>query len=503
MPHAKSKTLIAAEWLWSHRGKNLWWTPNVLTQANPDPTSPKLEVVEAVSIFRYLEEKGLVFSSNQNDRTVFCLHEAKEQEWSDFISELKTKQRRDSGVRSLLVIVETGALAYVFWMLADFFQNSDRPWYNSALIFVAIFLLGGSIAYTVLSGFPNKQIIFGVFILTMAGILSLKFVQSHSLHAKETMLGNLPIHSGKLKVSLCFECTTNDPIVSAFASNFRTLCNPVRFGPFGFKSASVYNYVPVQSNYVAMKCSAPPTEISAPLSALVEANWPTQSSSNSPLQDLVHCFQTPNLSIAFFFSTRTNEANIPYVPNFPLPVFNNKLGGVLQLNGGHQVSISEADLFTVSSDATDPIISFWSENDQVTISWQCTIPADAWNGKRQMASIRDLGGAELIICLKNFPISRRAAIKPKVVALAFDQVTIKPDNFFGWPRPFQPRPIPEKIKEKINSMFPDGPPRMPADMSNWVVIRNPKGLPPINMISPEQGAYAAILPETVKFQLVQ
>src|ERR1039457_595993 len=79
--------------MWSHRGKNIWWTPLVLTAENKnDPTSPKLTMVEAISIFKILEEAGLIFPFVQRGQTVFLLHESKTQEWDAFIEHLQKQE---------------------------------------------------------------------------------------------------------------------------------------------------------------------------------------------------------------------------------------------------------------------------------------------------------------------------------------------------------------------------------------------------------------------------
>jgi hypothetical protein len=83
----KSNLLLAAEWMWSHRGENLYWRPNVLTDSNPDPDAPKITMVEAESIFRYLEDKGLLHQGHNNGHPAFFLEEAKTQEWESFLSE--------------------------------------------------------------------------------------------------------------------------------------------------------------------------------------------------------------------------------------------------------------------------------------------------------------------------------------------------------------------------------------------------------------------------------
>lgn len=92
MPREKTKTIIAVEWLWSHRGKNILWSPGVLTAANEkDATAPKLTLVEAVSIFERLKERGLILQRGEQStgNPTFILHESKEHEWRTFIAELE------------------------------------------------------------------------------------------------------------------------------------------------------------------------------------------------------------------------------------------------------------------------------------------------------------------------------------------------------------------------------------------------------------------------------
>jgi len=80
----KSSTLIAVEWIWSHKG--LYWRPSVLIDGlNKDPSAPKLTIAEAISIFKYLEEKGLIIPIVESGSRAYLLHEAKEQEWNAFI----------------------------------------------------------------------------------------------------------------------------------------------------------------------------------------------------------------------------------------------------------------------------------------------------------------------------------------------------------------------------------------------------------------------------------
>jgi len=84
-----SKLRTAAMWLWERRGNNLFWRPQVLSVSNPDPTSPKLNLVEAQSIFRLLEEKQLIFPGPASDgRMAYYINEVKEKEWNTFLNGL-------------------------------------------------------------------------------------------------------------------------------------------------------------------------------------------------------------------------------------------------------------------------------------------------------------------------------------------------------------------------------------------------------------------------------
>jgi hypothetical protein len=97
----KSNTLIAVEWLWSLRGANIWLRPGVLTAENKDPASPNLTIVEAISIFKYLQEKGLIFPAAREGCPGFCLHEAKIQEWNAFIRYLEKLEHNKKSVANL------------------------------------------------------------------------------------------------------------------------------------------------------------------------------------------------------------------------------------------------------------------------------------------------------------------------------------------------------------------------------------------------------------------
>jgi hypothetical protein len=98
----KSNILIAVEWLWSHRGKNMYWRPHVLTPENTgDPSAPKLTTVEAASVFKLLMEKGLMFTGvDDKGAPAFWLHEAKVQEWNAFLENLKKQENSTTPLHS-------------------------------------------------------------------------------------------------------------------------------------------------------------------------------------------------------------------------------------------------------------------------------------------------------------------------------------------------------------------------------------------------------------------
>ena len=77
----------SAEWMWNHRGNNIWWTASVLTSSNPDTSAPKLTTVGALSVFKLLEEEGLIYPVQEpgQARTVYLINEVKENEWKTFL----------------------------------------------------------------------------------------------------------------------------------------------------------------------------------------------------------------------------------------------------------------------------------------------------------------------------------------------------------------------------------------------------------------------------------
>ena len=79
--------------MWERRGKNLFWRPLVLTEKNADVTSPKLNPVEAHSVFHLLEEQKLIFPGQEGGQTAYYINEVKEKEWNTFLKELNPFHR--------------------------------------------------------------------------------------------------------------------------------------------------------------------------------------------------------------------------------------------------------------------------------------------------------------------------------------------------------------------------------------------------------------------------
>ena len=90
---AEPKIVLAAiEWMWSHRGKTMFWRSGVLTEElnKQDASAPKMTVGEADSLFRSLLEKGLAYNSVGTDGfPAYRLHESKIIEMEAFIAELR------------------------------------------------------------------------------------------------------------------------------------------------------------------------------------------------------------------------------------------------------------------------------------------------------------------------------------------------------------------------------------------------------------------------------
>ncbi len=141
MQRAKSNVLVAVEWLWSNRGKDIWWTPAVLTSENKDPKSPNLTIVEAISIFKLLAEKGLIIPGVRSGGPVFFLHEAKEKEWNTLISELASEQKEnipDKKQNELGVIIRDSILTGAFTTLSRICFATDHKFFGLWFGFIAI-----------------------------------------------------------------------------------------------------------------------------------------------------------------------------------------------------------------------------------------------------------------------------------------------------------------------------------------------------------------------------
>lgn len=113
---AMKKLCAAAEWMWNHRGNNIWWRPNVLTLSNPDSTNPRLTLVEATSTFRLLEEEKLIFPvQNPNDMNIaYLINEVKEEEWVRFLKGLNPWDK--FLFRPLLLLFKTAWTVLIWFM---------------------------------------------------------------------------------------------------------------------------------------------------------------------------------------------------------------------------------------------------------------------------------------------------------------------------------------------------------------------------------------------------
>jgi hypothetical protein len=203
----KSSTLIAVKWLWSNRGKDIWWTPGVLTADNPDPTSPHLTTIEAISIFEILHENGLIIPAIQNGQHVFLLHETKIQEWNKFIKELEhTENNLSASSKGLnegvckqpcelhvdqtpspdgndgtipqpknivLLLVELGV---VLWMTCDLFDTSIPLW-RVGLLLMGISLILGWIAHTFSKKvWSNNVAVWIIYLFILVGLLAVVLI---------------------------------------------------------------------------------------------------------------------------------------------------------------------------------------------------------------------------------------------------------------------------------------------------------------------------------------
>ena len=107
----------AAEWMWDHRGQNIWWRPAVLTPINPDTTNPGLNIVEAESVFRMLEDQKLIFPvlNPQDQQTAYLINEIKESEWKVFIRALTPFHRY---FLKPLILIFTKLWVVVVWLIS-------------------------------------------------------------------------------------------------------------------------------------------------------------------------------------------------------------------------------------------------------------------------------------------------------------------------------------------------------------------------------------------------
>ena len=256
------------------------------------------------------------------------------------------------------------------------------------------------------------------------------------------------------------ECNTSDPTVGTFASEFRALCANIyperkkelttSFYSFGdSKAPSTISYIGVSvlTNNVTFKCySGPPVEISAKLSDLVSANWPIQSLANTNLQCLIQCFQMPALAIGIFSHERA----------IGIDASAGRIGEIYEIGNSvqkqRQFRMSTADFYAVGSTPTDPIIMFCPTNDRVTVSWQFTAPANSWRSNFKMTSVPDLADAVMVVCLTNFPIRTRFALKPQNVTLDFSKVTIKLSKFLSASPPFNAPPPPTIPPDQLKKL---------------------------------------------------
>jgi hypothetical protein len=89
----KSNLLLAAEWIWRQRGKDMRLHPGLLTDANPDPTAPKLSGGEANRVIQMLLEKHLLIGRIVDSQRVYIVNDHRMQEWNEFITNLRNGER--------------------------------------------------------------------------------------------------------------------------------------------------------------------------------------------------------------------------------------------------------------------------------------------------------------------------------------------------------------------------------------------------------------------------
>ena len=125
-----NKVKEAAQWMWEHRGQDIWWRPPVLTSSNPDKTAPSLSVVEAESLFRILDEKALIFPfvHPTDKKTAYLINELKEEEWGSFL-------RHYNGFYRYLLHpvwkVFRSLTGFIIWLASVIIASFIGAWINS------------------------------------------------------------------------------------------------------------------------------------------------------------------------------------------------------------------------------------------------------------------------------------------------------------------------------------------------------------------------------------
>ena len=165
MSREKSKNVIAVEWLWSHRGKNILWSPDALTVANEkDATAPKLTFVEAVSIFERLKERGLILHRGEQSpgNPTFILHESKEHEWKTFIAELESPSGNPTSRKRAQPRIEepdlTDPKKFAGHHISTSWLNLKAAWKAVLSIAVICFVAGFLVAWNLVIASKNASI---------------------------------------------------------------------------------------------------------------------------------------------------------------------------------------------------------------------------------------------------------------------------------------------------------------------------------------------------------
>jgi hypothetical protein len=113
------KLFRASSWMWDHRGQNIWWRPPVLTASgNPaDPSNPQLNLVEATSVFKTLENQKLIFPVQHpvDKKTAYLINEVREKEWKTFLRGMSFWWRFTARP---LVWIGRNVAAAIFWLIS-------------------------------------------------------------------------------------------------------------------------------------------------------------------------------------------------------------------------------------------------------------------------------------------------------------------------------------------------------------------------------------------------